>query len=110
MKSFILWILLSVFGTSLADLKVPDTYDGCITCPLIVRQMAWSLDNEPTLWSTDGYIVSRNGGGAMWIANEAYGIEIGTSAGHTSTLDNSESRALLWRAYQRWVIDSRRWH
>jgi len=31
----------------ISDIKVSDIYDECTDCSLIVRQMAWSLDNDP---------------------------------------------------------------
>lgn len=67
--------------------------------------MAWSLDHEGWLWHTDGYRVQRDGGGAMWVANEEYGVSIGPtpeSVG-TSPLSNEAERAMLYRAYGRWL-------
>lgn len=96
----------------LSTLKVPEIYDGCEHCSLIVRQIAWSIDHDPTDWSTDGFLLCRNGGwlwspdACVWIANDAYGIEIGPRS-NTVHLQSEEERALLWRATQRWLTNGR---
>lgn len=106
---FIMGVMSFLFGcTPISGLKVPDTYDGCSGCSLIVRQMAVSLDTEAREWKTDGYHVWR-GDASMWIANEAYGIGIGPSKREEAKLSNAEERALLWRAFQRWVTNQDRW-
>lgn len=95
--------LFCIAATPLSKITVPDSYDNCDDCSVIVREMAWSLDNEPTLWTTDGFRLCRSGGGCIWIANQAYGIGIGPTE-RTVELQSHVERNLLWRAAQRWLV------
>lgn len=90
---------------SLMALKIPVDYAPCPDVPDVIRRMAFSLDTEPTVWSSDGYRAKREGGGAMWIANSDYGIDIGPSELKLRRIDDKESRQCLWAAYQRWVTN-----
>jgi len=92
----------------ISDIKVPDIYDGCNDCSLIVRQMAWSMDNEPATWKTDGYYVSRNDATA-WVASSDYIVRIGPDKENLGELlhDGSEAH-LIYRAYRRFVTRSER--
>lgn len=84
--------------------------EGCDGCAPIVLQIAWSLQNEPNAWSSDGFYLCRSGNSAcMWIANQAYGLEIGSSRWSTMQLDDDRARVYLYAAFQCWLLDQRRW-
>jgi hypothetical protein len=91
--------------SGLASIKVPAVYDGA-SCSLIARQIAWSLDNEPDRWSTDGYKVTRDGSGAsVWVANEAYGMSIAPDpqSVNGSSWNDECGKELVYRSYQHWL-------
>lgn len=95
-------------SSSISSISVPDTYKECPDCSEIVRKMAYSLDTQPTAWSTNGYEIWREGGGAAWIANSDYGISIGPEKSKLAKIDNENDRRALWAAYQRWAINQKR--
>lgn len=92
--------------SGLAAIKVPAVYDGS-QCQMIARQIAWSLDHQPHQWKTDGYTVTRNGTASVWVANGEDGMAIGpnpdTVSGLGGTWDDDCSKALIWRAFTRWL-------
>lgn len=91
-------------GRPMSSVKIPTSYTACETSSLVVRQMAFSLESEPNAWDTDAYWVWRNGGGAIWIANEAYGIAIGPAIWHTGKVSNPNDANCLYDAYRKWVM------
>jgi hypothetical protein len=90
--------------TSLGDLYPPPNYGGCKDCSLIVRRMAMSITEEPHLWKTDGFYLTRVDGPSVWIANEDYAIGIGPTKGTTTRLDDRSGpeMRLLWKAFKHW--------
>ena len=97
---------LAPHSIGLGAVRPPIKYRDCDDCSLLSRQIAWSLDNQPELWDTDGFHVDRRGGGSMWIANGAYYIGLGSSdsSTHPGRPDlTPHDQGLLWGAYQRWL-------
>ena len=93
-------------STGLGAVRPPIKYRDCDDCSLLSRQIAWSLDNQPELWDTNGFHVDRRGGGSMWAANGAAHIELGSGA--ASTIPDRpdltpHDQDLLWGAYPRWL-------
>lgn len=85
----------------------PATYNGCQGESLIVREMAFSLDSDPTGWRTDGFRMIRTAGGAMWVANGAHHVEIGPSEHQMGLLDGENEQACLYAAFQRWLHNTK---
>lgn len=99
-------IYCAIISCFLPISQLPAPLD-CASCSTIVRQMAWSLENEPAAWTTDGYRVTRFDA-AIWIANCAYDVEIGPDDRHTGKLQNPEEAHLLCNKYYAWITKSER--
>lgn len=94
--------------TKEAILAVPvveSPYDGCTTCTLQARQIAWSLDNQTDQWASDPYRAHRRDVW-IWIANNEYGMQVdkddGVSPQGFGWVPSEADRTMIFAAYLRW--------
>ena len=84
---------------------IPSPYDGCNDCTMPARQIAWSFDHQPKEWSSDRFRAHRRGVW-IWIANEDYGIEVGTDASTDPEgfgwKPSAQDRLIIYAAFSRW--------
>jgi hypothetical protein len=80
------------------------SYDGCADCSQTAKDLAWSLDNEKSEWSNNGFTICKSWNEpCVWYANGSRQIEAGNNQFGSGYRPNGDDRDLIWRAVQRWL-------
>ena len=80
--------------------EAPTIIEGCKDSN--IAGIVYSLKNYPLNWETTEYELTHDNGITIWIANEDYGLKIGTDGESGDYEMSDQCRAILYDATQSW--------